>query len=162
MSEDSKDDATLNVQDENPPPPLSGNDWFLEELVARANENGDGVSITLIMGGFLVSGSLMGGKEYFEALGQEMADSAKDFVDEPEHAEFYGKSFSQFADIYDEIDGDDEDKKPRPAPSFIHLSNARFYVPGGNPIPGNKGVLWRGRLAQVSGFNIGILVAEKT
>jgi hypothetical protein len=47
------------------------------------------------------------------------------------------------------------DKSDAMGPSFIHLKNATVRTPDGW-MP-NQGVLWRGRLTEVSGFFLGIM-----
>jgi hypothetical protein len=46
-----------------------------------------------------------------------------------------------------------------PPAYYVHLMDARFFNTTGNPIPGNRGVWWRARLAEVSGFSMGVLGA---
>jgi len=48
-----------------------------------------------------------------------------------------------------------EDKSNRPPPQYIHLSGAKFFNPEGNSLPTNQGVLWRGRVTEIGGFNLG-------
>ena len=41
---------------------------------------------------------------------------------------------------------------------YIHLRDAKFFLPGHLPIPSSRdGVFWRGRLSDVSGFTFGVL-----
>jgi len=42
---------------------------------------------------------------------------------------------------------------------YIHLRNAHFIVPGAHHAPNGKGVLWRGRMSEISGFNLGRMSA---
>ena len=128
-------------------------DWFLQELVIMAN-SGNNISfgITLNVGGFLVSGHLIGGKTYFEGFG---ADFVSNF-DDNDAAEKVKATFVQRGnDIYPS----NENQSP---PAYIHMREARFYNTSGNPIPGNRGVWWRGRLSAVDGFSLGVLIAERS
>jgi hypothetical protein len=122
-------------------------DWFLQNLVNMANSNGLNFGITLNVGGFLVSGQLVGGKEYFEGFGSDFASPFGD----SEAAEDIRASFAQHGDIYSSGD------EAVPPPSYIHIKEAKFFNTNGNPIPGNKGVWWRGRISQIDGFSLGSL-----
>ncbi len=119
-------------------------DWFLELLVSVVNKNDNGsLEVTLTVGGFLVTGSLISNKEYFRLLGKEFnADNEKGF-----------------SGIIDHLNNQKSESKISVA--YIHLKDAFFVIPGPKPIPTNKGVLWRGKLSDVSGFNIGTLSVPK-
>ncbi len=125
-------------------------DWFLQQLIHIANISESVWQITLNVSGFLVSGTLIGGVEYFESLGNEMsrdlsaeaAKTIKNLFSSP--ASFYT------SDIY----------KEKPNIGYIHLKDAKFFHPGGAPVPNNRGVLWRGRIEEVSGFSFGLLSTQ--
>ncbi|MBS1592817.1 MAG: hypothetical protein JST90_00725 [Bacteroidetes bacterium] len=127
-------------------------DWFLSLFVNLANKTGLGFDITIVTQGYLVCGKLISGKQYFE-------ETSAMFKDNPsEIAETLATSIESYGDkIYGE--GGD---KPVPPPSYIHLKEARFFNGQSKPLPANRGVLWRGRLSEVSGFFIGILNSETT
>lgn len=135
-------------------PPTADVDWFLQSLVNMANNSQMEFGITLQVSGMLVSGNLISGKAYFDGFG---ADFASPFSD-PEVVESIKQSFSSYGDTFVSNDGNETDN--RPPPQFIHLKNARFFNTAGNPIPGNRGVWWRGRLCEVGGFSLGSLQAE--
>lgn len=122
-------------------------DWFLQSLVNMAND-GFEVGITLQVSGLLVSGVLAGGKSYFEGFAEEFSSRFND----PESAKFMRGHFTNYGDIYKKEDG-----APPTSPQYIHLKNARFFNTSGNPIPGNRGVWWRGRISEVAGFTLGSL-----
>lgn len=122
-------------------------DWFLQSLVSMAN-NGVEVGVTLQVSGLLVSGVLAGGKAYFEGFAEDFSSGLND----PETAKSVRDSFAKYGEIY-KNEGDDAP----PLPQYIHLKNARFFNTSGNPIPGNKGVWWRGRISEVAGFTLGSL-----
>ena len=122
-------------------------DWFLQGLINLVNnpENSSlEIGITVLAGGLLVSGYLVNGARYFEGF-------ASDFVTifPPDSAEGVRSSLSSYGDIYK---GEQDT-----LPMFIHLKDARFFSTAGNPIPANRGVWWRGRVSEVSGFMIGTL-----
>jgi len=131
-------------------------DWFLQILVNMTNA-GDGsveLGMTLLVGGFLISGKMVGGAKYFDGFAEDFASG---FADQAV-AENIRRSFSQYGEIYrsEEAQQDDADQ-PVQSPTYVHLKEARFFNTAGNPIPANRGVWWRGRLSEVSGFMIGTL-----
>jgi hypothetical protein len=48
---------------------------------------------------------------------------------------------------------------PPRRPRYVHLREAQIVTPSGN-IPREGGLLWRGRISQVSGFTLGALLSE--
>lgn len=140
---------------------LGDKDWFLSSLVNLVNDTNISMSITLNVGGTIVSGTLIGGSDYFEGFANEMASAFPD----KDAAESIRGSYAQFAQIYpkrpiEETEEDPEENRVAARPSYIHLKNARFYANGQPSIPGNKGVWWRGRLTAVDGFSLGGLDAS--
>jgi len=128
------------------------NDWFLQTLVNFVNLGDFNFGITLNVGGFLVSGQLIGGKEYFEGFASDFASAITD----SEAAEDVRATFAKNGDIYSSEEGD------APPPSYIHIKDARFFNTNGDPIPSNRGVWWRGRISQVDGFSLGSLSTLKS
>lgn len=131
-------------------------DWFLAELVRRANEGGFSVDVTLCVGGTLVSGSIIGGRAYFEGLAEsaalgpgdaEMARRARAFLRGP-------------AEMYGEAPGDAPVDAADAPVVYIHLADVRFFTAAGRRLPGAAGLLWRGRLGAVDGFVLGALERE--
>ena len=58
------------------------------------------------------------------------------------------------------IPNEPDPESPEPTdniPEFIHLRDARYFVPGGNPIPGNTGIFVRIPLDSIHGFSFGLL-----
>jgi len=50
-------------------------DWFLQFMVNLANQNRFQQDITLTVGGFLISGTMIGVRTYFDELGDYFASS---------------------------------------------------------------------------------------
>ena len=148
MSEENND-ATSVVR-------IDDKDWFLQRLVNIVNSGGVNFGITLNVSGFLVSGNLIGGKEYFEGCSADFASG----LASGESAGIVKKTIAEFIASGGDIYTSDEDEKRQISPSYVHLRNAKFYNTNGNPIPSNRGVLWRGRISEVSGFALGSLSAE--
>ena len=130
-------------------------DWFLQYLVDLTNQGAITCGITLNIGGFLISGILVSGKDYFEGFAEEISSGYRD----EKIVESLRKAFGSFAKKYDRIENPEE---KRPFPHYIHLKEARFFNTSGNPLPGNRAVWWRGRISQVQGFILGLLSQEQT
>ncbi len=128
-------------------------DHFLQALVDLTNRSEFSIGITLQMDGFLVSGQLASGKAYFDGIASEMADS---MGANTSAADAMRKYFSNFGNIYHQYNGDN-DYIP---PVYIHLRDAKFFHNSGSPVPGNRGVWWRGRITSVSGVMMGKLTAS--
>jgi hypothetical protein len=125
---------------------LTDQDWFLQRLV-NIVEGGVSFDITLNVSGNIVSGALIGGKQYFKLLGESFASGLGD----NEAADSLKATFiKKGEEIYD------ENTKDIHEPNYLHLKDAKFFV-GGGGIPSNKGVLWRGRISEISGFSLGKL-----
>ena len=90
--------------------------------------------VSLVVGGLIISGQIIGSGLYFEAIRDQLERSS----DEEEEAPFELPPL---------------DHKP----SFIHLRDARVFHPGGSAVPSNEGIVWRGRLDSVDGFWFGKL-----
>lgn len=118
------------------------------EYGLREFQSGDGITLSAV--GFLVSGQLVGGKEYFEGFASDFASGFGD----TSAAEDIKAALSRYGEIYSS--GDDEP----PPPTYIHIKSAKFFHNSGKPIPGNRGVWWRGRISEVAGFSLGELKFE--
>jgi hypothetical protein len=125
------------------------------ELVRRANTGGLSLGLTLCVGGVLVSGALIGGREYFEGFADDVATAVAD----PTIAGKVREFFRSPAAMYRQEEGrageaiDPEMAEPL---SYIHLKRPRFLTANGKPIPGKNGNYWRGKLSAVDGFVLGL------
>lgn len=135
------------------PPPPDAQDWLLEEAVELANKiEGFSLAITLAVPGGVVTGTLIGAKEYYtrygalwgEGLGGEAGRTVE------EHWVQFGK------DTHELFASEHPETSPLPPPQYIHLRDAR-YVIGTSIVPDTAGLLWRGRLSEVVGFSLGTL-----
>jgi hypothetical protein len=129
-------------------------DWLLAIFVSMANDVEMELSICLHVSGQLVSGTLISGRRYFREFADQWEESFRQ-LGTAEDARMIAEPFAELAKIYDRPPK--EDATRRPPPAFIHLRDARVFAPGSAPIPGNRGVLWRGRLESISGFFLGKL-----
>lgn len=114
-------------------------DVMLLSLIAMASaEEPVEHDVTLIVGGFLVSGYVISYDKYVN----------------------HHQTTAELEEIFKELR-----KAPVPegkeavdnSPNFIHLRDAKYYLPGVNPIPGNMGVFVRIPLESVHGFTFGKL-----
>jgi hypothetical protein len=136
-----KDDAQV---------PSAQHDWFIQSLVNVANVAPLSFGVTLQVSGLLVSGYLVSGKAYFEAVGEQIV---RGVAQDAGLADQMRKMFATFESAYPA----DPAQKDRPVPQFVHLQSARFYSTEGTPVPANEGVWWRGRISEIGGIVIGIL-----
>ncbi len=119
-------------------------DWFLQFLVNLANRNQFELGITLNVGGFLIAGTLVGAKRYFEEFGEDFAASFEAGTNPIDIKSFFKKIGEECACV--------SNREHTESPSYIHLKNAMFYTLQGNPMQANGGVWWRGRISEVQGF----------
>jgi len=127
-------------------------DHTLRLIVDLVNSSDLEMGITLTGGGFLISGTLISGKSFFDGLADEMATSFED--ESPKKA--IHDYFARFGEIYATI----AEGREHQLPIYIHLKDARHFHNSGKPMPGNRGVYWRGRISQVVGFCMGTLSAD--
>lgn len=133
---------------------FDNSDWFLQALVDICNgsESEMFFSITLNVGGLLISGELIGGEHYFNGIANDLEWSGI----HPKIADAFRKPAEIYTKQREKVPGGEESNSP---PKFIHLRNARIFHPSGNPIPTNRGTWWRGQLNAVDGFILGTLSA---
>lgn len=138
-------------------------DWFLQVLVNAVHTGFmPSISLTVQLGGILVSGFVIPGKQYFEEFSSEYSNAVAEAVPQAkELAATYKQYLSQYGvAVYPEKD-DKEPDDTAPLPVYIHMKDAHVFTSGANPIPGNRGVFWRGRISEVSGFFLGHLSPGK-
>ena len=131
-------------------------DDLLVSLVSIVNRLPLDVSfgVTLLIGGCLVTGFLVSGESYFAAFGKDFASG----IEDEENRGSLEASFASLGEKYAALreEGDSEDDDPFQT-VYLHMRDARFFTPGQGPVPTEGGVWWRGRISEVSGFNLGIL-----
>ncbi|HEX8652100.1 MAG TPA: gas vesicle accessory protein GvpU [Pyrinomonadaceae bacterium] len=132
---------------------LSNTDVMLRIFTYLANHYGMSFSITLSVGGSLISGMIISRDEYMKSLTGSIRENISKLQDEVK--EFLEVAIFEpliqpihYKDVAEEI----ADIK------YIHLNDAKVFNAGGKPIPARGGgFLWRGRISSVDGFSIGIL-----
>ncbi len=125
-------------------------DWFLQFLVNLANKNRFELEITLTVGGILISGNLVGVRQYFDDLSTYFAGP----FESGKRSEEIKETFKTIGDQCTCVSTSESNETP----SYIHLKNAVFSDAKGNATPGNTGIWWRGRISEVQGFSPGRLV----
>lgn len=173
MSDETDDDSPtwdLTGIPENTRDLEQSTDWFaapdrtLQRMAYAADSGlGQGVSVTLVVPGGLLSGSVINGAEYFTAVSQrfregiaELGDTKKDET-AGEYADFHFDEAAKHE--AKQIEQDSQDfrdgklKEPRYLMvRYLHLSNAYYTVPGQQSMPmGFARVL----LSQVAAWSIG-------
>jgi hypothetical protein len=144
-------------------------DWWLAFLVGFVNRTPLSFTITLNVSGLLVSGTVVGGKEYFEGVAEVVSQGfpteenlqglIRQLIAAP--AEIYvthDKSGSKSSTTDEQqpaaVDASAEDDEQ--SPGFIHLKDARFWSPAGPlPFSQQRGIWWRGRIQAIDGFIFG-------
>lgn len=142
---------------------LQASDWFLEALVDFVNhgEGTTGFGVILNVGGLVISGNLVSVRRYFEGFGKDFGAGLSAAGRDDDTVKHFEQVFSQLGKSYAttlDVEKDEE----LPPPRYIHLENAKFYFPGQQPVPQNRGVWWRGRISHVDGFILGSLSANAT
>jgi hypothetical protein len=123
-------------------------DWYLQRLVSLVEDpsmtkHKMSFAVTLLTNGALVSGQLIGAREYFELFDKEWVAA----LHLPEGKSLFGTFIDE---IYPENERPDALER-----RYIHLKGARMFF-GTQQVPsGDEGVLWRGRLAAIAGFTVG-------
>lgn len=146
----------------------AGSDWLLRGLVGLIHgveREGErlgvtvtlGIPVTLHIGGFLVSGYVISGKEYFEEFSQIAQRGLPDIFDE-ENKEKIAASFLRLGDQYESEEDTVEEAVALSRYNFVHLRDAIFLHPSGDPVPADGGMLWRTKLEAVDGFTLGMLI----
>jgi hypothetical protein len=152
MDENSDSDEHVGAFTMGPTKGNQNGDWALVDLVmlcALGNEMG----ITLTVGGTVISGQLISAEKYFSEMAELISDaetggSGSSTVNALEYA------WTAFAKLHGRPD-DVENWSP-PIDGFIHLRGAQIRSSHGG-FPDRPGMLWRGRMTDVSGWALGTL-----
>lgn len=132
------------------------------ELLLRAAEDDAQVGLTVAVNGCLVSGTLISTMSYFRALADQFSSPSGSTV----MGELFADSFRSIVDdarqhLHDDLApqgaGDEQAVIHGPGHEFLHLHDARFIGGQGFFPHGRHGVLWRCRVADVSGWALGDL-----
>jgi hypothetical protein len=132
---------TAVAGDEGTSPPER--DWLLQKIVSTANETGAEIGVTLIVGGTVISGQAISGKQYFAEFGKSFAAANVFNNDQRKAIEETYKEFGEkrYASL------------PAAELWFVHLKNVVIWH-GEEP---SRLPLFRVRFAAIEGFTIGTL-----
>lgn len=138
-------------------PPLEA-DGLLQLLISYS-ELGIETPVTLLAGGMAVSGLIISAASYMERTGIQLAGAVKS------HDAALAATIAQsFAQLTQDVEAQSRaaDEAGALSARFIHLAQAKYYVPGQDALPSNAdGILWRGRLSAISGFSLGEFSVRK-
>jgi hypothetical protein len=135
---------------------LRDHDTLLDVWVQQANQ-GLELGMTLMVGGLLVSGTLVGVRQYLQGIADEfrnapggtpgVGDTLAEAFDIAV-ADLYGPSEREASD-----DGDgDTSSEQDVGIGFLHMKDVRVFDPQGHS---TKAAWWRGRLTAVDAFMFG-------
>jgi hypothetical protein len=116
---------------------------FLVWFVAQGERQG-GLSLTVTVGGTLVTGLLISEQEYFSRVGTMFSRGVPGLSAEGR------ESLDRFWSTW--VDRREQSPEDKVMPAFLHLADAHVIVGNGIGVPHPAGVLWRCRLDEVDGY----------
>ncbi len=119
-------------------------DWVLIDLVKQADKVGLEVGVLLNLGGILLSGTLIGGKKYFEAIQSQALELGEANAT---LSEILNRIAQDGRNVYDVPLPNEEDRLP----TYIHLLDVNFIDTNGKST-GEVTTMWRGKIVDVTGF----------
>jgi hypothetical protein len=115
------------------------------------------LSMTIAVGGTIVSGRMVGSKTYLKEI-DELLGRAFQLPPDHDSINFYTKrSVEQHQEYVRQFDRAVENKGEYPKdPKMVHLVDARFIVDGKTSVPaGTKGFPWRCEISEIQGYTVG-------
>ncbi|WP_439448625.1 hypothetical protein [Stenotrophomonas sp. ATs4] len=119
---------------------------FLIEVLAALALDGLSIPVTLTVGGILVCGETVGGKEYF----QKTIDGLQTAASDANTKRLIQETVGQFLVPYE--------NSSTLRIGYIHLKNVTYHsatTKDGIPNGSDAKPMWRGRLSQIDGFHFG-------
>ncbi|UGY23157.1 hypothetical protein HU675_0035160 [Bradyrhizobium septentrionale] len=130
-----------------------GVDWLLAFLVGWA-EQGLTMGVTVTVEGTVITGEIIGGREYFQAIASIMRQANYQGTSQEQNfGTVVGDAIEGFKQIYPEKQPEDYVAQP----GYLHLKNAKFLL--GDKLT-TKGAPWRIDLAKISAFTFGTLTTS--
>lgn len=115
-------------------------DPFLKTLNATVNSFNYSFGITLVVGGGVITGTLISAKSFFEGFADSLSQAWPGGPNEDLRGSYARWGKPEAAELHE---------------GFIHLKDAR-YISGQAVVPSTgSGLLWRGGIDSVSGFSLG-------
>ncbi|MGM0877893.1 MAG: gas vesicle accessory protein GvpU [Bacillota bacterium] len=122
-------------------------------FLSLVDEEGVEVAVTLNVNGVVVSGSLIGAKDYYAGI----TEASKELQDHT-LSKIIAKKFTDLKEAYSKQRQEQDDKEDKQnSPTFIHLKNATYLNADGQPITSKSGTWWRGRISSIDGFSFNFL-----
>jgi hypothetical protein len=145
--------------------PHADPDWMLATLVETVNAVGGdtlGISVTVMAGGGVLTGYLISEASYYRGYGALWSalttDEAARDRSRAQYEALAQAADAAHAEMANATTAGTTAGTP-PASAYVHLRDARL-VTGTALMPNAQaGMLWRGRLADISGFALGALGA---
>lgn len=125
---------------------LDDPDALLYALVAAVNTDDLTMTITLAIKGVVVTGKLVSRDDWLTAMEAQLEGPAKGLA-QGLRAGLDGADLTPTGQV-------DPDAPPQPTYRWLHLINARYSF-GDHLVPSRPGMVWRGRLTDVSGWSLG-------
>ena len=138
-------------QDRPGPPAWGAPDSYLVGFVSAVNSAADvdfSIYLTLTIPSGMLNGELISGSRWWD----ELADTMQQVSTLPADERGFAAMFRERAAREQEEDA--ATAGPTLPTLYIHLRDARVYTPGQPGLPGN-GMLWRGRLSEITGWGFG-------
>jgi len=139
--------------------------------VPKTNDPIEGLGLVLFVGGSVVSGRLIPNWLWFRKVADGLREQEDSEGKPPSGLREMFNYFEQemislqkdIVKIFEVIDKVPEHARDALAAAdrteLIHLEDARVFQPGYPGMPGN-GMLWRGRLAEISGWSLGLFAPQ--
>lgn len=142
-------------------------DRILSTWATPGSDDGLGKGVTLFVGGVIVTGQVISESAFYDALVDQMAETAqRDAPERNEEAsweklrEVLKSSLPEEPELPDESELELTDEQELALldslPRYIHLKDARTLHGNGQLIP-TEGALWRCKLSSVDGWHLGVL-----
>ncbi|MEW6113948.1 MAG: hypothetical protein AB1664_17575 [Thermodesulfobacteriota bacterium] len=125
-------------------------DAVLSELVTQVNETNAEIPITLMIGGALVSGMLVGRNVYIDYLASEIGKVCGN----EKIVSLIQQNCS--AALKEKTAPPTTEESPSSPIRYLHLRGARFLTLHGGSGP-TKGIWWRARISEIDGFSLGLM-----
>jgi hypothetical protein len=139
-------------------------DGYLQLFISLAEKKKElGLSVTLNVGGMLITGLLISTTEYLDGVATLVSDYFAKMGATPDQVKSIEEGFSLRRVISEGVEKYTTAMAkglPLPPPNthaYIHLKNVRFYGPSQSPWTHPPGLLWRGKASAVDGFLLGEL-----
>jgi hypothetical protein len=123
----------------------------LETLIDYAETLGLEQSITLQVGGLIITGLIISRRDYFAGLDESLKSAAKGLT---QGSDEIGNRMQRSGDLSPPSSTAEPEQRGDKC-EYIHLRDCQIFLGGGLVIPSGHGTLWRGRLDSVDGFFLG-------